>query len=967
MKNIEQEVSTIVKTHFPDFYEAEGPRFIDFVQQYYAWLEAEGGALNASRHLFNYRDIDKTSNTFIKYFKNKYLTGYPLDKKSNTQFFAKHSADIYNTKGTSNGVEVTLRGIFNQPAEVYYPSRDLFKSSDGTWVRPVYLEISGSDRNASFLGKEIIGNRSKAKAFCESIISKRINGKIVNVAYLSNVRGNFTTGEYITTSADQSLANAPKMLGSLSSLTVLNGGQLFAVGDVFTLSSENGGFGTARVSSVSTETGRVNFIFESPFRDGGWGYSIAHSNVMVAQKMLQVANITNTNTSITNFQNFETVSQNFSNITFTNARPNNSIFTPGDVLENFYAGGALAANAVVVSSGIANTTHGYVIVVDKTGNVGGVDSVFSVRNGTLTSTFNSLSGVNGTTEYITTASAHGFVNNDIVVYSVRAGNTSLTALSTGAAYFVVGANSTALQLSDTANGTPIDLATGLNESGHVLRKAKGSAVWVSDVDRTSNGFVIGTNSSYVGVTSVTNPFIITPYSKIVGSLSNTRATVANVSTGTGATFKIGLLTNEEQVLLSPEALTGYNTQNVVFSTLNLNGNNSGAALQYPLGSPQYLDSGDRKYGGWGFSKYPYAGMDSRLYDTLLFEQVSIGTIASLTGINSGSDYNVDPFVMVVDPYTYGYDRRDYIVEVSNQTGNFVVGEQVQQTTTGVATVLTVNTFSGTAANGTSMSTVIVGESIYQLYANGAQRANGFVSEAGLSAGAGTIKLITVSGTFVNTTNTSTYMRSLSSNGTANISFVDTVAYTTRAKAYVQAIDSDTLYLKRVNFYDTFTVDGLILGQTSGATANIVSLARDTTRPAVGGNANVTSNVQTAVGSVKTLEVYDSGFGYIDQEVVTLVKEGSDFTVTAITDVAKQGIGSGFFSSTRGFLDSDKKLHDNDYYQEYSYEVITKIPFAKYINVLKQVAHVAGTKAFGKVSSVSVVNTEMTVINSITVS
>lgn len=82
---------------------------------------------------------------------------------------------------------------------------------------------------------------------------------------------------------------------------------------------------------------------------------------------------------------------------------------------------------------------------------------------------------------------------------------------------------------------------------------------------------------------------------------------------------------------------------------------------------------------------------------------------------------------------------------------------------------------------------------------------------------------------------------------------------------------------------------------------------------------------------------------------------------------KQGVGAGFYSSTKGFLDSDKKLQDNQYYQEYSYEVQTKIPFDKYFDVLKQVTHVAGTKAFGKVTSLSVVNTTMTVINNIEIS
>lgn len=967
MIDIESVVSPLVKNQFPEFYINEGPRFVDFVQQYYVWLESQNQALNRSRSLFNYRDIDKTSAEFITHFKKKYLEGVPLTTEANTQLFTKHAVDLYGTKGTDVGIQVTMQALFNEPAEVYYPSTDLFKSSHGTWVLPVYLELSISPRTAGFLGKQVIGNESGATAFVESLVKKRVAGKYIQVAYLSSVVGDFQTGEYITGVDDQTYDNAPSVIGSMTDLTVVSGGANFAVGDIFDVTSSNGKQGKARITEVNNETGKVNFIFIDALTSGGWGYSLAHANVLVASKMLQVANVTNTNTNITTFSQFETVTQQLANLAYSTARPNNASYTVGAVIENYYGNGAVSANATIVATGATNATTGYIVIAPNFGNVAASDTVFSIKGTGTEATFNANSGVANATEFITTTSPHSFVNGDIVVYSVRTGNTALTALSVGAAYYVKAANSTALQLSDTANGTAIDLTASLNETGHRLKKSLGSGVITAYSDRTSSAKLIKANTEYVGIVNVTsNAFITTPYANIVGTTSNTTATIANSSTGTGAAFNIGLLTDTETVLLSPDFLSSNNTANVQFYTVNLNGNNSGAALQH--GSPHVLSTGDSCYGGLGFAKYPNSSLDSILLDCLRFDSTTIGSIASITGLNTGSDYNVDPFVVVVDEYVYGYGKHDYNMQLTPITGTFVVGEQVHQTYSNAAIQLTVNNFTGTAANGTTTTTVTTSEKVYQSYANGDTRAYGFVVEAGISAGSGTIKLRDVVGTFVVTANTTTQIKTLTTGATANASSVNATTLTTTARAIVRAVpNSSFLQLKRINLENTFINGSTVIGQASGATATVLDVDFDLTTPVIGVNANIVANVQTANNVAKTLSVYDSGFGYNDQETVTLTKDGSSYSISAIALLGKQGHSAGFYSSTRGFLDSDKKLHDNNYYQEYSYEVITKIPFDRYIDVLKKVMHVAGTKAFGRLTSTSKANTQMTVINNITVS
>lgn len=966
MKSIEPIISPLVKSHFPEFYLDEGPKFVDFVQQYYTWMETENQALNVSRNLFDYKDIDQTSDQFVQYYKSKYLNAFPLTTVSNTQMVVKHSLDYYRSKGTSRGIELVIRGLFDEPAQVFYPSTDLFKTSHGTWVKPTYIELSVTERSKTYVGRQIVGADSGATAFVESLVRKRVNSKYIEVAYLSSVVGDFQTGEYITTTTDLNLAGAPSVVGSLTTLTVVAGGANFAVGDIFNISSSNGKQGKARVTEVNNETGKVYFTYVDPLISGGWGYSIAHAKVIIASKMLSLTNIQNANANIDTFSLFETLSQNLVSITYDTARPDNSNYAVGGVIENYYANGVVAANAIIVTSTTTTNTSGTIVIAPQTGNVSTVDSVFAVRGTGTQATFNANSGVANTTEFITTTSPHPFVNGDIVVYSTLTGNTALTALSQGAAYYIKGANSTALQLTDTANGTAINLTAGLNQAGHVLTKSLGSGVITGYTNRTATGNVMGANAQYVGVVDITQPFITTPYANIVGSITNTTATVANVGTGTGATFSLSLLTDTESVFLTPDFLHSNNTQNVVFSTVNLNGNNTGAPLQY--GSPTLLSTGESAYGGFGFVKYPGSNMDSTLLDCLRFDATTIGSIATIVGVNPGNDYNVDPFTIVADTYVIGYDHHDYNMNITPLTGAFVYGEKIQQTYDSPALQLTVNNFSGTTANGTVSTTVLVGEKVYQSYANGSDRAFGLVIEAGISGGSGTVKLSNITGTFVPTTNTSTKMKSQTSGGLANISATAVTTFATTARAIVKEVANTTyLKLKRINLENTFQEGSTIVGTVSGATATIDTMGEDLDTLPVGLNANIVANVQVSNNTVKSLAVYDSGFGYVDQETVTLLKDDSVFEVTAIVGLGKQGIGEGFFSSTRGFLDSDKKLHDNDYYQEYSYEVITKIPFDKYIDVLKQITHVAGTKPFGRVEATSKIDTPATIINSITIS
>lgn len=934
MRNIEALISPLVSSQFPSFYQEEGPLFIEFVKAYYQWMETSGQQTSASRNLLNYADIDKTTDAFLVHLKEMFLKDLPLDLVVDERLLLKHILEIYTNKGNEQGVELILRSLFGVDSSVYLPSKDIFKTSYGKWIKPKYVEVSVSPRNTSYINREIQGTLSGAKALCESVTRKRINGKYIDVMYLSNVRGNFSYGEQVVETANTSTINAPSVTGSLTTLDVLNGGQNFAVGNEFNVVSNSGKNAKAIVTSISSQTGRVNFLIE----DGGFGYSTT-ANVYISDKILRVSDKTNSNTSITDYSRFETASQQLMRVGFSSA-VNAAFFKANTIL--FAQGNSTVANATagIVAANLTSNTVGYVIVNNISGNIAAtntvikaslVDLVYTASNSALFTTNSVIESVNSTANAsaivlstATTNSTHGTLLIRPVTGNVASTNTTIRLASNNAVTATINTYSSNLYY---------------------------TAVVANNADVTASGTVIGTNTSYVGLDSVLNTFYSnTQYSYLVGQTSNTYGYFSFVSSGSDASFKVSSLDNEENVLIS-EFLAANNTGSVPFMDINLD-----------------LSPNNANATGYGFTKYPGASINTIILDALTFDSKTIGTISSLGSINPGTDYNIDPFVLVYEKGVATHARKDFVIEISNPTRLYVVGEKVQQTSNSAAVQLTVNNFSGTAANGSSTSSFTVGEYVYQ--SNGsANIATGFVYSSGLSNGAGSVKLYNVTGAFETTPSHGYQIRTVTSNATANATAVNTgVTISTTAYGIVdQGSNSSVLFVKRLSFENTFGIGNTLIGVSSGASSNISNIYEQTGSLSIGENAVISANVQVSNAVVSGLSVIDSGYGYIDGENVTLEIANSQYIVTAKANLLKQGVGEGYYATTDGFLSSDKRLIDSDYYQDYSYEIQTRLPFQKYADVLKKVAHVAGTKMFGKVIVPTNVNLSTSVSSEIDIS
>jgi hypothetical protein len=280
----EKFISNFVESQFPQFYQEEGPNFILFVKAYYEWLESENQSIYQGRRLFEYRDVDTTSEEFLEYFLKKYLYGIPFNVIANKRFLLKHILDVYRSKGTIQCYRLLFKLLYNEDIEIYLPGRDILRASDGTWIEPRYLEVTNNTNLANFVGKVVVGVSSGTSAVVENFVKESYNNDIINIIYITNVLprgGNFEIGEKIllpeNLGKSEFVSAAPTVLGSLDSINVINGGQGFNIGDIIKIANKNsnnevvsfGVDGVLKITELSRGFGSLNF----DVIDGGFGFT----------------------------------------------------------------------------------------------------------------------------------------------------------------------------------------------------------------------------------------------------------------------------------------------------------------------------------------------------------------------------------------------------------------------------------------------------------------------------------------------------------------------------------------------------------------------------------------------------------------------------------------------------------------------------------------------------------------------
>ena len=356
---------------------------------------------------------------------------------------------------------------------------------------------------------------------------------------------------------------------------------------------------------------------------------------------------------------------------------------------------------------------------------------------------------------------------------------------------------------------------------------------------------------------------------------------------------------------------------------------------------------------------------------------SVGQIATFTNINGGNNYVTKPFLLAQNRHIEKFNQREanliYDTFSSSNASSFDVGRTIHQKQNIEELVIDIS--SNTAA-------FLIGEGTVQAF-NSTANNYGIVKTANSSKITltdikqrkvdGSVIDVSVTGYNVSYQTGNTFI-GLKSNAYANVTGQTNSVSNRIVKGHIHTSNATTSsigvemldakfdfiagqqihyedYSSQANLASYYYLTPSTVTQTAGVKLN----------EKVGLNADINVNSTTSVGLIDTIQVTQSGYGYEDGETVTMT--GGDGSLIQGTVVANnQGTAKGYHKSNRGFLNEDKYIHDNDFYQEFSYEVRSGLPLEKYERTLKEVVHVAGSKLFGRFQQTINANVAMSIAN-----
>ena len=266
MSNTNNKTSIFISSHLPSFVREDNGMFVDFLEAYYEYMEqsnnsiADGKVIDRSKNFLRELDIDTSElDAFTQKLYSEFMTYFPKDIVADKKLILKNIKDFYRSRGSAKSFKFLFRALFGKEIEIYIPRNDILIASSGKWLVEKSLRVSSFSINGvqsdslidlqRFNNSRITGNTSQTTASVERVLLTFELGVQKMELFLSNLDGDFTDGETITsTNVYGDELSAVVYAGVVVIITVSNTGSGYNVGNPLTFTSNSGNGAVAYVS-----------------------------------------------------------------------------------------------------------------------------------------------------------------------------------------------------------------------------------------------------------------------------------------------------------------------------------------------------------------------------------------------------------------------------------------------------------------------------------------------------------------------------------------------------------------------------------------------------------------------------------------------------------------------------------------------------------------------------------------------
>ena len=252
-------LKSIVSNQIPDFAREDYPTFVAFLEAYYQYLDQY-----ERRDLEDIRDVDKTLDDFITYFKTELDIFGENYQHIEKRFYLRKAKEVFTSKGTEAAYRFLFKILFDKTAELYYPWDQVLKASDGKWNQDMSMFIRVSGGNPEHLTGnkvEVIGENKAIGVFVTKV-RQYINPNdlattnIYEIFIDKNYYGDIKPGYTINFNSVSGI-----VIPATASYEIVQKGQGFKVGQIFdTTTISNGVIITQKlkVTRVDSDGGILN-------------------------------------------------------------------------------------------------------------------------------------------------------------------------------------------------------------------------------------------------------------------------------------------------------------------------------------------------------------------------------------------------------------------------------------------------------------------------------------------------------------------------------------------------------------------------------------------------------------------------------------------------------------------------------------------------------------------------------------
>ncbi len=238
------------------------------------------------QQLLNYPDPDHTISDFLSQMKETFLSSIPLDTDDavDRRKLIKNIKSLYRAKGTARAHKTLFKLLFNANADVYLPTVDMLRVSDGKFNTSTFIRATQTDTEALNDPNTLIGQTitqandpsdtsiNLATAIVERVLKTR-EGTVEIIELQINeetTSGTFVRGSQLTgtSNADENTEVKMTISSVISTTSITNDGVTLTVGDEATITGGAGAGARIQVQDLS-EGGVTEVVVDTP----GTGYA----------------------------------------------------------------------------------------------------------------------------------------------------------------------------------------------------------------------------------------------------------------------------------------------------------------------------------------------------------------------------------------------------------------------------------------------------------------------------------------------------------------------------------------------------------------------------------------------------------------------------------------------------------------------------------------------------------------------